>query len=178
MEGAERKTGYYFPRVINIKYQVPHSNLYFVWHLARGFWPCSLSFSCHSAGARLWPFEAMNTRLWRKITNRKPSRGLRRKITQSGTAIFHVIINVSGATVLPWCWLPTLGMCDSPGEGKGGPCSYLARSKLHYNRVQDWSRVILSVGSASSSGISNTTLYAGRLRGRERQGFGNNSLSK
>lgn len=117
MEEREKKKsreekGYNFPRMINFHSQW---NLYFLWQLARDFWPSSRSFSCHPVVT----FQAMNTRLWRQITYKKPSRALQRKITQSGTAVFHAIINMSAATVLPQYWPPTLGMHDSLGEEKG-----------------------------------------------------------
>lgn len=68
------------------------------------------------AGARLWPF-----RQWMPVSGERslykiPSRAFgRKKITQSGPTLFHAIINVSGALVLPRCWPPTWGMRDSPG---------------------------------------------------------------
>lgn len=157
---AERKRGYNFPCVINFRSQVPHSfSLKPVFPLAAGQRLLTLfTFFRMSLGRRsVVTFQAMNTCLWRKIAYKMPSRALKRKITQSSTAIFHAIINVSGAIVLPQCWPPTLGMYDSLGEEKGALCSYLADSKLHYNRATGWSRGILSVGSASPPSASNTT---------------------
>ena len=47
-------------------------------------------------------------------------------------------------------------MHDSPWEEKGALCSYLADSKPQYNGATGLSRGILSAGSASSPGNSNT----------------------
>lgn len=152
-----RKTGYNFPRVINIKSQVLHSfSLKPVFPLAPGQRLLTL-FSFFLTSLRrcsLVTFQAMNTCLWRMITYR----ALQRKITQSTWAIFHSVINVSGAVVHPARWPPTLGMCDSPGEEKGGLGSYLSCSVTELQ---------VDPEESSSSDVSNTTTCTERVRGRE-----------
>ena len=113
----ERKTGSNSPSVINFWLQVPH---------------LLSPKPCVSSGTRPKAFDplrslshvtrqalggdlsrAMNTRLGRKITYRKPFTGLQEKNRPIKCSyISRKIINVSGATVLPRCWPPASGMYD------------------------------------------------------------------
>lgn len=72
-----------------------HWNLYCHWHLARGFWPCSLSFSCHLAVT----FQAMKSMPLEKYRLQKAFAGFKEKnhlIKRSSNSYNHQCVGSYG----------------------------------------------------------------------------------